>query len=180
MTLPPRAAKAHLAMFHHARKHGTWRPCPVDPSRPELTEGQQLTLTAHWTVAGLGHAMGVNRDTAGKALHELVEGGWVRREDPRNKGQFGGIDYCLTVPASVTRRGQSEDRGRSATTRSGIQELRVANRRPESLKTLRSGEFGRMWKWKLRPNRQTWPGMKQKAIELASKSVLRQGMTEEE
>jgi hypothetical protein len=53
-------------------------------------------------VHGLGYATGTNRDTAGKALQELVEGGWVRREDCRNKGQFGGITYVLTVPASIT------------------------------------------------------------------------------
>ncbi len=98
LTLSPRAAKAWMALFSHARRFGTWRPRPVNPRRPELSEGQQYTLTAHWTVAGLGHALGVNRDTAGKALQELVEGGWVRREDPRNKGQFGGIDYCFTIP----------------------------------------------------------------------------------
>ena len=46
--------------------------------------------------------MGVNRDTAGKAMQELVEGGWVRRESPRNKGQFGGIDYSFRVPVGVT------------------------------------------------------------------------------
>jgi hypothetical protein len=102
LTLSPRAAKAWMALFSHARRFGTWRPRPVNPRRPELSEGQQDTLTAHWTVAGLGYAMGVNRDTAGKALQELVEGGWVRREDPRNKGQFGGIDYCFTIPTTVT------------------------------------------------------------------------------
>ena len=102
VTLTPRAAKAWLALFAHARTHGKWRPRPVDPSCPELAAGQQLTLTAHWTVAALGHAMGMNRDTAGKALHELIQGGWVRREDARDKGQFGGIDFCLTVPASTT------------------------------------------------------------------------------
>ena len=46
--------------------------------------------------------MGCNRDTAGKASAELVEGGWVRRESPRNKGQFGGIDYSFRVPVGVT------------------------------------------------------------------------------
>ena len=102
LTLSSRAAKAWLALFAHARTHGTWRPRPVDPSRPELIDDQQYTLASRWTVAGLGHAMGVNRDTAGKSLHELVEGGWVRREDPRKMGQFGGIDYSLSVPTTVT------------------------------------------------------------------------------
>ena len=103
LTLSGRAAKVWLSLFAHAQGHGTWRPRPVDPSRPELTEGQQYTLTVHWTVAGLAFSTGVNRDTAGKAMKELTDGGWVRREDPRCRGQFGGIDYCLVVPASVTR-----------------------------------------------------------------------------
>lgn len=102
LTLSPRAAKAWLALFAHARRHGTWQSRPIDSSRPELTAGPELALSAHWTVAGLGYAMGVNRDTAGKALQELVAGGWVRRDDPRNKGQFGGIDYSLAVPTTVT------------------------------------------------------------------------------
>jgi hypothetical protein len=102
LTLSGRAAKAWLAAFAHAQGHGTWRPRPVDPLRPELTQGQQYTLTSHWTVAGLAYAMGVNRDTAGKALQERVAGGWLRREDPRNKGQFGGIDFCFTTPTAIT------------------------------------------------------------------------------
>jgi hypothetical protein len=91
-----------MALFANARMHGSWQPRQSDPLRPELSENQQFTLTAHWTVAGLAYAMGVNRDTAGKALQELVEGGWVRREDSRNKGQFGGIDFSFVVPAAVT------------------------------------------------------------------------------
>ena len=102
LTLSPRAAKAWMALFAHARRHGTWRPQPTSPLHLETAEDRKYTLIAHWTVAGLGHALGVNRDTAGKALQELVEGGWVRREDPRNKGQFGGIDFYLTTPTSVT------------------------------------------------------------------------------
>jgi hypothetical protein len=102
VTLSPRAAKAWLALFSHARAHGTRLPLHVDPLRPDLTEGHQYTLVTHWTVAGLAHSMGVNRDTAGKALKELIDGGWVRREDPRNRGQFGGIDYCFTIPTAVT------------------------------------------------------------------------------
>jgi hypothetical protein len=101
VTLSGRAAKTWLALLAHARRHGTWQPRYVDPNRAELTQGQ-LQLTAHWTVAGLAYALGVNRDTAGKSLKELVDGGWLRREDPRNKGQFGGIDYSLSIPATVT------------------------------------------------------------------------------
>ena len=103
LTLTPRAAKAWLALFAYSRTHGTWRPSHVDSARPELAEGQQHVLSAHWTVAGLAYAIGANRDTAGKALKELILGGWVRREDPRNKGQFGGIDICFTTPSAVSR-----------------------------------------------------------------------------
>jgi hypothetical protein len=35
-------------------------------------------------------------------LAPTAEGGWVRREDPRNQGQFGSIDYCFAVPTTVT------------------------------------------------------------------------------
>ena len=83
LTLSSRAAKAWLALFFHARRHGTWTRRLVDPLRPAVVEGPQYTLTAHWTVSGLAYSLGVNRDTAGKALQELTEGGWVRREDPR-------------------------------------------------------------------------------------------------
>ena len=102
LTLTPRAAKAWMALFSHARTHGAWQPRPTDPSRPELAEPQQYILGARWTVAGLAHALGVNRDTAAKGMRELVQGGWVRRQDQRNMGQFGGLDYSLAVPASVT------------------------------------------------------------------------------
>ena len=129
ITMSARGAKAWMALFAHAQRNGTWRPRPVDPSRPELTDGQQLTLTAHWTVAGLAYAMGVNRDTAGKALQELVGGGWVRREDPRNKGQYGGIDYYLTSPAAVTCADKLKV-AKDLKARSGIQGLSIPNRRP--------------------------------------------------
>ncbi len=102
ITLSCRAAKAWLALFSHARRHGAWSPRNAEPLRPELIEGPTYTLTAHWTVGGLAYSLGVNRDTAGKALRELIEGGWVRREDSRNKGQFGGIDYSLCTPSTVT------------------------------------------------------------------------------
>ena len=54
VTMSCRAAKTWLCLFCYARAHGIWRPCLVDPSRPELSNGQQqYVLCAHWTVAGL-------------------------------------------------------------------------------------------------------------------------------
>ena len=44
ITLSPRAAKAWLALFSHARTHGTWQTRPTDPSRPELAQGQEHIL----------------------------------------------------------------------------------------------------------------------------------------
>ena len=36
-------------------------------------------------------------------MQELLEGGWIRREDQRSRGgQFGGIDYALCTPTSIT------------------------------------------------------------------------------
>ncbi len=102
LVLSPRAAKAWLALFWHARQHGSWQARPIDPARPELTQDQKYTLGARWTVAGLAFAIGTNRDTAGKAIKELVTGGWIRREDQRSRGQFGGIDYAFCTPASIT------------------------------------------------------------------------------
>ena len=86
LTLSSRAAKAWLALFSHARRHGTWTRRLVDPLRPAVVDRSQYTLTAHWTVSGLAYSLGVNRDTAGKALRDLIEGGWVRREDPAQQG----------------------------------------------------------------------------------------------
>jgi hypothetical protein len=172
ITLSPRAAKAWLALFAHARTHGTWRPRSIDPSRPELTEDQQFTLTAHWTVAGLGHAMGVNRDTAGKALQELVAGGWVRREDPRDKGQFGGIDYCFTAPTNVTQ--ADKTRVAEGLKKRGVEyksfEYRVAARvlDGQEIKRVRQDV-----KLEISTEQADLAGDEKKAVELASKIVLR-------
>jgi hypothetical protein len=102
LVLSPRAAKAWLALFWHARQHGSWQARSIDPARPELTEDQEYILGARWTVAGLAFATGTNRDTAGKAIKELASGGWIRREDQRSRGQFGGIDYAFCTPATIT------------------------------------------------------------------------------
>jgi hypothetical protein len=100
LTLSGRAALTWLSLFAHARRFGTWKLREFDAENLEL--GRELGLTAHWTVQGLGHAMGSDRVTAGKGLKELVENGFARVEKPRNKGQFGGIDFTLRRPHGIT------------------------------------------------------------------------------
>jgi hypothetical protein len=179
ITLSPRAAKAWLALLAHAQQHGTRRPRPVDPFRPELTEGQQFTLTAHWTVAGLGYALGVNRETAGKALHELVEGGWLRREDLRNKGQFGGIDYCFTIPTTVTQADKAK-------VKNGLKKRGVEFKSYEwqtAARVLDEQEIKRVQQdvqLEIATEKADLAGNEDEAIDLASKAVLRQPMAEEE
>ena len=46
LTMSPSRGKSVVRIFAHAQRHGTWRPRPGDPSRPELTEGKQYTLSA--------------------------------------------------------------------------------------------------------------------------------------
>jgi hypothetical protein len=179
ITLSPRAAKAWLAMFDHARRHGAWRPRLVDPSRPELSEDQQYALTARWTVAGLAFATGVNRDTAGKALQELVEGGWLRREDRRNKGQFGGIDYSLVVPTTVT----CADKAKVADSlkKRGVEF--VGYRWRTAARVLDDQAIKRVQhdiQLDLAKEQADVVGDEEKAVDLASKKVLRQRMAEEE
>ena len=179
LTMSSRAAKAWFALFSHSRRYGTWRPRPVDPSWPKSTDSQQFTLSAHWTVAGLGHAMGVNRDTAGKALAELVAGGWVRREDPRDRGQFGGIDYCFTVPSSVTR----ADKARVA---DGLRKRGAEYRGYEwrtAARVLDDTEIERVRhdiEMEIEMEKVDVAGEEERAVELASMTVLRQRMAEEE
>lgn len=100
LTLSGRGALTWLALFAHARRFGSWKIHEIDTKDLEL--GGELGLTAHWTVQALGHAMGTDRVTAGKGLKELVENGFVRIEKPRDKGQFGGIDFTLRHPHGVT------------------------------------------------------------------------------
>jgi hypothetical protein len=179
ITLSPRAAKAWLALFGHAQRFGTWQPRPIDNLRPELIDGQQFTLTAHWTVAGLGYSMGVNRDTAGIALQELVDGGWVRRENARNKGQFGGIDYSFGFPSSVTQ----ADKCKVA---DGLRKRGVEYRGYEfrtAARILEDGEVQRVHQdvqLEIATEQADMAGDEEKANELASKTVLRQRMDEEE
>ena len=179
LTLSPRGAKAWLALFSHARMHGDWRPRQVDPSRPELTEDQQYVLAAHWTVAGLGYDMGLNRDSAGKALKELVEGGWVRREDSRNRDQFGGIDYSLRVPTSVTQADKlkvAEGLQKRGVEYKGYQ-WRTASRVLDDTEIDRVRQDVEL---EIETEQADLAGDDEKAIDLASKTVLRQRMAEGE
>jgi hypothetical protein len=178
LTLSGRAAKAWLTLFAHAQRHGTWRPRPVDPLRPELTQGQQYTLSAHWTVAGLGYAMGVNRDTAGKSLQELVDGGWLRREDPRNKGQFGGIDYCFAVPGAVTQAVKAKVR--ESLKKRGVEF--AGYRWRTATRVLADEDIERVQQdiqLELALEQADLDGNEEKATDLASRAVLRQQMAEE-
>ena len=170
---PPRRGWPCLRM----RRHGAWQPRRIDPLRPELSEGE-LELTAHWTVHALGYAMGANRDTAGKAMKELMEGGWVRREDPRNKGQFGGIDYTLVVPNAVTQ----ADRYKVAAglKKRGIEyrgyEHRLATRvlEDEEIRRVRSDVD-----LEIEMEQADMAGEEEKAVTLASQYVLRRRAGEE-
>ena len=98
LTLSGRGALTWLALFAHARRFGGWE--LRESKNQEL--GGEWGLTAHWTVQALGHAMGSDRVTAGHGLRELVENGFARIEKPRNKGQFGGIDFTLRRPDGIT------------------------------------------------------------------------------
>jgi hypothetical protein len=130
-------------------------------------------------VAGLAYTLGVNRDTAGKSLQELVAGGWVRREDPRNKGQFGGIDFCLTIPTAVTQADKAkvadglrkrgvEYRGfeyRTAARILGEQEIEQVQRDVQLEIAMEQADL---------------TGHEEKALDLASQTLLRQRMTKRE
>jgi hypothetical protein len=123
--------------------------------------------------------MGVNRDTAGKALHELVEGGWVRRDDPRNKGQFGGIDYSFAVPTAVTQADKAKvmdglkRRGVEYQTYAWQIAARVLDQR-EIQRVKQDVQLA------LASQQADLAGDECKAADLASKTILRQRITEEE
>jgi hypothetical protein len=130
-------------------------------------------------VAGLGYVLGVNRDTAGKALHELVEGGWLRREDPRNKGQFGGIDFCFTTPSAVTQADKAKvvDGLKKRGMEFKSYEWRTAARVLDEQEIKRVQQDVQL---EIATEQADLAGDEDKAIDLASKSVLRQRMAEEE
>jgi ribosomal protein S25 len=177
--LSPRAAKAWLALFAHAQEHGTWQPSQVNPMQPELSEEKQFILTAHWTVHGLGYAMGVNRDTAGKALQELADGGWIRRESSRIKGQFGGIEYSFTIPSSVTQADKSKVA--KALKKRGVEyrdyEFRTAARILDNKEIKRVQQDVEL---EIATEQADLDGDEEKAVELVSQQVLRYRMPEEE
>jgi hypothetical protein len=113
-----------------------------------------------------------NRDTAGKALQELVEGGWVRRESPRNKGQFGGIDYSFRVPVGVTQ----ADKAKVAQglKKRGVEYRGYACR--AAARVLTDNEIKRVKQdveLEIETERAELAGDEEKATELASMSLLR-------
>ena len=123
--------------------------------------------------------MGVNRDTAGRALQELVEGGWIRRECARNKGQFGGIDYSFSIPSSVTQADKSKVA--DALKKRGVEyrdyEFRTAARVLDDKEVERVRQDIEL---EIATEQANLAGDEEKAVELASKSVLRQRMAEGE
>jgi hypothetical protein len=123
-------------------------------------------------VAGLAFAAGVNRDTAGRALKELVMGGWIRREDSRSEGQFGGIDFCFTTPSTVTR-------ADTAKVAEGLRKRGVefvGYRWRAAARVLTDEEIKRVQEdvlVEIAMEKADWVGNEQKAIELASEKVAR-------
>jgi predicted transcriptional regulator len=100
-TISARAVQASLALLAHARQHGAWM--DRTPDDPHLAILAVKELSAFWTVGGLAHALGVNRNTAGAALQELVDYGWVRKSQGRHAGgQFRGFAYALRAPSALT------------------------------------------------------------------------------
>jgi hypothetical protein len=57
---------------------------------------------ALWTVQGLAKACGIHRNQAGKAISELLDYGYMTRDDLRRIGQFGGFAYALRLPNGLT------------------------------------------------------------------------------
>ena len=79
------------------------------PTDPSLTAVAQKELCSVWTVGGLAYALGVNRNTAGAALQELVDYGWVRKSQGCHAGgQFHGFIYALQSPTELTGQARSK------------------------------------------------------------------------
>jgi MarR-like DNA-binding transcriptional regulator SgrR of sgrS sRNA len=87
----PRCFQVVLALLHHTTKMypGT------NPS-----DGRELS----WTVKQLASACGCNDRTAGRALKQLVEMGWVKTGQSRHAGgEYSGFTYKLCkMPAVMT------------------------------------------------------------------------------
>jgi hypothetical protein len=98
--LSPRAVHAWLALYDHLRRFGHMVTRNV---RSDLNFSE---LSATWTVRGVASACGIQRNQAGKALAELVEYGWLTRDDLRRIGQFGGFSYSLRLPENLSPQGK--------------------------------------------------------------------------
>jgi predicted transcriptional regulator len=97
--MPPRAAHVLLALLAHLRVFGY----VVERNHGNFTVTEPQ---ATWTVQGLANACGIGRNQAGKALADLVDLGYVRREDLRRNGQYGGFAYALRLPTDLTPQGK--------------------------------------------------------------------------
>jgi hypothetical protein len=108
-----------------------------------------------------------------------LRGGWLRREDPRNKGQFGGIDFCFTTPTAVTQ----ADKAKVV---DGLKKRGVEYKSYEwqtAARVLDEQEIKRVQhdvQLEIATEQADLAGDEDKAIDLASKAVLRQPMAEEE
>ena len=81
------------------------RRAPKKPKQP-CSNGSAIPITpgleSQWTVTGLAHACGCNRNTAGAVLSELVALGWIRKSIGRHSGgEYSGFWFRLLVPPST-------------------------------------------------------------------------------
>lgn len=100
-----RCFQVWLALFHHAEHHGRWD-CPdalPDNDRYAALKSIRTSgLAARWTVDLLAATCGVDPKTAGRAIQELRDLGWVRYSVAKDRdGMFIGIVYVLTTPPTT-------------------------------------------------------------------------------
>ncbi len=94
--LSPRSAHVLLALFDHLRRFGY-------VAERALRDFTVTEPWATWTVQGVASAIGIHRNQAGKALAELMDFGYLTREDLRRRiGQFGGFAYALRLPTDLS------------------------------------------------------------------------------
>jgi predicted transcriptional regulator len=94
--LSPRSAHVLLALFDHLRRFGY----VAERAHRDFTVSEPW---ATWTVQGVASAIGIHRNQAGKALAELMDFGYLTREDLRRRiGQFGGFAYALRLPTDLS------------------------------------------------------------------------------